>query len=216
MRTAIVLALLAIPGVATGEPPGEASVAGEWKLVTDVNGSDRGATLTIEVGEGGVLTGRYVVPSGLEMKLSGMSFEGGLLKFVRDMRGNEVPFEAKVEKNRLEGAHSFRGRKYPVWGARGKDAIAALEAERKKAHEPDPDIEKDYEKRSRRAVPRDAFPVLFDPILTPAAEATDLEDDELVIGIEMGGDARAYPVLIMGKHELVNDTCHGTPIAASW
>ena len=81
---------------------------------------------------------------------------------------------------------------------------------------PAKDIEADYDRRARRAVPRDAFPVLFDPTLTPADRATGIDDDEPVIGVERGGDARAYPISIMGRHELVNDTCHGDPIAASW
>jgi len=37
-----------------------------------------------------------------------------------------------------------------------------------------------------------------------------------VIGVRVGGAAKAYPVHVMGVHELVNDVCGDVPIAASW
>ncbi len=37
-----------------------------------------------------------------------------------------------------------------------------------------------------------------------------------MIGVAIGDDARAYPIAVMGVHELGNDTCGGTPIAVSW
>ena len=62
----------------------------------------------------------------------------------------------------------------------------------------------------------DAFPVLTDPELTPAAEAKMLRDEEPVIGVAIGDEAKAYPISIMGVHELANDTCGGKPILTSW
>ena len=48
-----------------------------------------------------------------------------------------------------------------------------------------------------------------------AADAK-LGGDQPVIGIEIGGQARAYPVRVMGSHEIVNTTCGGKPIAVTW
>ena len=39
---------------------------------------------------------------------------------------------------------------------------------------------------------------------------------DVVIGITHAGEAKAYPVVIMGIHELGNDTIGGIPIAVSW
>jgi len=77
--------------------------------------------------------------------------------------------------------------------------------------------EADLDQNGRRAAPRDAFPVLNDPAMAGVAEADqELRDDEPVIGVVLGGEAKAYPVAVMGSHELVNDHCGRIPIAASW
>ena len=70
-----------------------------------------------------------------------------------------------------------------------------------------------------QAVPRDAFPVFHNPRMLTAAQA---EADRVifprdaVIGVAHGGEAKAYPITIMGVHELGNDTIGGVPIAVSW
>ena len=71
----------------------------------------------------------------------------------------------------------------------------------------------------RQAVARDAFPVFNNPRMLSAAQA---EADgvifprDAVIGVAHGGEAKAYPITIMGVHELGNDTIGGVPIAVSW
>lgn len=70
-----------------------------------------------------------------------------------------------------------------------------------------------------QAVPRDAFPVFDNPQLLSAREAEELRmvgGEDPVIGIAVGGEARAYPISIMGVHELGNDVIGGVPIAVSW
>lgn len=70
-----------------------------------------------------------------------------------------------------------------------------------------------------QAVPRDAFPVFDDPEMLGAAEAEAEQvifDRDAVIGVAHRGEAKAYPITIMGVHELGNDTIGGTPIAVSW
>ena len=66
------------------------------------------------------------------------------------------------------------------------------------------------------AAPRDYFAVPEHPKMTPAADAEDIRDDEPVIGVAFGNEAKAYPLSVMGRHELANDTCGGRPIAVSW
>lgn len=70
-----------------------------------------------------------------------------------------------------------------------------------------------------QAVPRDAFPVFDDPTMLSAAEAEKQQvifDRDVVIGVAHNGEAKAYPITIMGVHELGNDTIGGVPIAVSW
>ncbi len=70
-----------------------------------------------------------------------------------------------------------------------------------------------------QAVPRDAFPVFDNPAML-SAEVAEQEgvvyDGDAIIGIHHGNEAKAYPITIMGLHELGNDTIDGIPIAVSW
>ena len=40
--------------------------------------------------------------------------------------------------------------------------------------------------------------------------------DELILGVEIEGDARAYSVPLLSRHEIVNDVVGGKPIAVTW
>jgi len=62
---------------------------------------------------------------------------------------------------------------------------------------------------------RDGIPALDAP-KTLEASAAPWEDDERVIGVALGGEARAYPLAILVWHELVNDTLGGRPILVSY
>ena len=42
------------------------------------------------------------------------------------------------------------------------------------------------------------------------------DDDEVVIGVEFDGDARAYSVPLLSNHEIVNDTVGGVKLAVTW
>lgn len=70
-----------------------------------------------------------------------------------------------------------------------------------------------------QAVPRDAFPVFGDPPTMSPAEAESeglVYDRDPVIGVSINGEARAYPVTVLGVHELGNDTVGGVPITVEW
>lgn len=70
-----------------------------------------------------------------------------------------------------------------------------------------------------QAVPRDGFPVFDHPTMLPAADAEAkrlIFDRDMVIGVARGREAKAYPITIMGVHELGNDTIDGVPIAVTW
>ena len=61
----------------------------------------------------------------------------------------------------------------------------------------------------------DAIPPLYDPEFADVAEAP-LSDDELVMGVEIDGAAKAYPITVLRSREMVNDEMAGIPILVSW
>jgi hypothetical protein len=66
-------------------------------------------------------------------------------------------------------------------------------------------------------LPRDAIPAIDNPQFLSVAEAQRFYDaDELVIGVEFNGEARAYSVPFLSNHEIVNDTVGGEKIAVTW
>lgn len=79
------------------------------------------------------------------------------------------------------------------------------------------EIEKEYLANSMQAVPRDAFPVLVNPPVGSVADGDKLfRPNEWVIGVAINGEAKAYPVTVMGVHELINETVGGQPITVCW
>ncbi len=62
-------------------------------------------------------------------------------------------------------------------------------------------------------VPRGGIPELNDQERVSAAEADWMTPDELVLGVEIDGEAVAYPLRILARHELANDTLGGIPIS---
>ncbi|MEM9717079.1 MAG: DUF3179 domain-containing (seleno)protein [Pseudomonadota bacterium] len=57
--------------------------------------------------------------------------------------------------------------------------------------------------------PCNCIPAADNPEVTSAEEATWLNDDDVVFGIEVNGETRAYPRQIMEVREMVNDTLGG-------
>ncbi len=65
-------------------------------------------------------------------------------------------------------------------------------------------------------LPQDAIPALIKPTYLAASQASDINDREMVIGVVINGDARAYPLATMSVHEIVDDDIGGQPIAVTW
>lgn len=66
-------------------------------------------------------------------------------------------------------------------------------------------------------VGRDGIPALDFPVSAAAPAATGFMHDTMrVIGVEVNGAARAYPLFLLWWHELVNDTLGGRPILVSY
>jgi len=64
--------------------------------------------------------------------------------------------------------------------------------------------------------PRDGIPALNDPEMLAAAEADYLDGDDRILGVELNGEARAYPIRILNWHEVVNDNIASQHFAVSY
>ena len=62
----------------------------------------------------------------------------------------------------------------------------------------------------------DRIPAIDEPSLVPVAEADFMADDELVLGVVLGGVAKAYSLWHLDRHEIVNDWLGDEPIATTW
>ncbi len=72
---------------------------------------------------------------------------------------------------------------------------------------------------------RDMVPVIDAPEILTMQDVQDrnsvrssryLVSNDLVIGVELGDETRAYPLSVLNVHELVHDEIAGTPILVSW
>lgn len=62
----------------------------------------------------------------------------------------------------------------------------------------------------------DGIPSLDFPAMVSTVDADYLSGGDLVFGIEINGDSRAYPLRIMGWHEMFNDVIGGVPVALAY
>ena len=62
----------------------------------------------------------------------------------------------------------------------------------------------------------DGIPALDNPTHISVSQATYLQDNDEVFGVEINGDIRAYPLRIMGWHEMFNDVVGGVPVSLAY
>lgn len=67
----------------------------------------------------------------------------------------------------------------------------------------------------RQLLARDRIAPIYDPTFV-SAQATEWPDDALIIGIELDGEARAYPVSHLNSREMVIDSIAGIPVLVTW
>ena len=80
----------------------------------------------------------------------------------------------------------------------------------------DPEHEIRIEEITWGGVVKDGIPALINATQISPAAADYLTDAELVFGVEINGDARAYPLRIMDWHEMFNDVIGGVPVALAY
>lgn len=64
--------------------------------------------------------------------------------------------------------------------------------------------------------PKDGIPPIDEPEFLTARSADFLTDDDIVFGFVEGGEARAYPQLVLVWHEIVNDTLPEGPLSVTY
>ena len=64
-------------------------------------------------------------------------------------------------------------------------------------------------------LPVDAIRAIDHPQFV-AADKTSMRENLPIIGVELGGEAHAYPIAFMSRVEIVNDRLGGTNIAVTW
>ena len=115
---------------------------------------------------------------------------------------------------------SFRGARRVAWGL----ALAvALPLAWQRYHELQPNngfdlsgAAVDAQRIDGGGPGRDGIPALTDPAVISAGEAAFLRDDDIVIGLTIADEARAYPLKILNWHEVVNDRLGGQAVAVTY
>lgn len=64
-------------------------------------------------------------------------------------------------------------------------------------------------------LPWDGIRPVYDPQFVGVADSP-LQDGELVMGVALDGEAKAYPVSVLRFREMVDDELAGWPILVSW
>ncbi|QDV64620.1 DUF3179 domain-containing (seleno)protein [Crateriforma conspicua] len=68
----------------------------------------------------------------------------------------------------------------------------------------------------RGGPPKDGIAALSDPVVLTVDQADAMRGDDRVIGVAMGGMARAYPISILNYHEIINDQFGDHAIAVTF
>ena len=64
--------------------------------------------------------------------------------------------------------------------------------------------------------PKDGIPSIDRPKFQAVADVSNIPDREPVVSLNIGGDARAYPLRVLTWHEIVNDTVGGKPVTVTF
>ena len=64
--------------------------------------------------------------------------------------------------------------------------------------------------------PKDGIPSIDNPKFTNVNDSEFMSDSDIIIGLEVNGEAKAYPLFILVWHEIVNDEIGGLPVAVTY
>ena len=64
--------------------------------------------------------------------------------------------------------------------------------------------------------PKDGIPSIDNPVFVGVQNSGFVSDSDVVIGLEINGEVKAYPLFILVWHEIVNDIVGGVPVSVTY
>ena len=64
--------------------------------------------------------------------------------------------------------------------------------------------------------PKDGIPSIDNPVFVGVDESRFMSDSDTVVGVEMHGETKAYPLFILVWHEIVNDRIGDVPVSVTY
>ncbi len=64
--------------------------------------------------------------------------------------------------------------------------------------------------------PKDGIPSIDNPVFANVPDSQFMSDSDTVIGLEINGETKAYPIFILVWHEIINDKVGGIPVAVTY
>ena len=146
------------------------------------------------------------------------------LYFVRDHRIRRQLHKILEEKTTLKTKDSYNNWYASIWNRPSAYTKNYFTFKAKLHSFIDPKFPKYFYQRAHQSIIRldevrwggvhqDGIPPLRNPKMISANEVTYLADSNVVFGIEINGDFRAYPKRILAWHELFTDTVGNIPVA---
>ena len=125
--------------------------------------------------------------------------------------GTSQPFPATpTEAPEESGANKLDKDVAPADPTKGPEPKVAASFSR-------PEGDKERELEIIDILPKDGIPSVDNPEFLDAVEAsTQIGQQDIVIGVSLNGEHKAYPTAFLSSHEIVNDTVGGVPVAITW
>ncbi len=79
-----------------------------------------------------------------------------------------------------------------------------------------PSVQTEFDPDGLSIGPGSGFVVLDNPAVIPGEQATWLAPDELILGVIVGDESRAYPISQMAYHHIANDQIGGEPYLVTY
>ena len=64
--------------------------------------------------------------------------------------------------------------------------------------------------------PKDGIPSIDNPVFADVQSSQFMSDSDTVIGLDINGEVKAYPIFILVWHEIVNDNVGGIPVSVTY
>ena len=64
--------------------------------------------------------------------------------------------------------------------------------------------------------PKDGIPSIDSPVFAKVQDSNFMSDSDTVIGLDINGETKAYPLFILVWHEIVNDEVGGVPVSVTY